>query len=89
MSYLALFEAKNRLTELVREAEAGASFELTRHGKPVAVLLGIDQYQTLQTAKGAMVSDLDRLRSSWEEDSFGPDPFLGLRSQDSGRRVDL
>lgn len=89
MSYLALFEAKNRLTELVREAEVGASFELTRHGKPVAVLLGIDQYQTLQQARGAMVSDLYRLRSSWEGDDFGPDPFLSLRSKDPGRAVEL
>ncbi len=33
------FEAKNRLSELLRAAEAGQSVTITRHGRPVARLV--------------------------------------------------
>jgi prevent-host-death family protein len=40
-------EAKNHLPRLVHEAEEGAAVEITRRGKPVAVLLSIEEYQRL------------------------------------------
>lgn len=36
------FEAKNRLSELLRAAEAGRSIVITRHGRPVAKLVPAD-----------------------------------------------
>lgn len=42
MKTIALYEAKNRLSELIAEVEAGASFEITRRGKPVARLVALD-----------------------------------------------
>jgi len=44
----AIFEAKNRLTHIIREAEKGDTVELTRHGKPVAVLVGMEKYAQLK-----------------------------------------
>jgi prevent-host-death family protein len=38
MSAVALFEAKNRLSELVERVIAGEVIEITRHGKVVACL---------------------------------------------------
>ena len=38
MSAFALFEAKNRLSELVDRVVAGETIEITRHGKVVARL---------------------------------------------------
>ena len=43
----ALADAKTHLTEIVREAEAGAAVRLTRRGKPVAVLLSVANYERL------------------------------------------
>ena len=38
MTEIALFEAKNRLSELIDRLQAGEVFTITRRGKPVARL---------------------------------------------------
>ncbi len=38
MTEIALFEAKNRLSELIDRVQAGEAFVITRRGKPVARL---------------------------------------------------
>jgi prevent-host-death family protein len=41
MTEIGLFEAKTRLSELVRQAKAGASFIITQRGAPAAQLTPI------------------------------------------------
>lgn len=41
-------EAKNHLPAVVHEAEAGHDVEITRHGRPVAVLLSIAEHSRLR-----------------------------------------
>ena len=41
-------EAKNRLPTIVHSVENGPPVELTRRGKPVAVLLSIQEIRTTQ-----------------------------------------
>lgn len=40
-------EAKNNLSQLIHQLEAGAAIHLTRYGKPVAVMMSETQYQNL------------------------------------------
>jgi prevent-host-death family protein len=40
-------EARDNFTGLVHEAEAGDTVELTRRGKPVAVLVACEEFQRL------------------------------------------
>ena len=42
-------EARNHFNSLVEEVEKGAAIELTRYGKPVAVLLPFQKYRRLTT----------------------------------------
>ena len=44
-------DARDRLAKLVHDAERGAAVEITRRGKPVAVLVSLSEYQRLR--KGA------------------------------------
>ena len=44
-------EAKNRLPEIVHQAEHESPIQLTRRGKPVAVLLSQGEYERLQKGK--------------------------------------
>ncbi len=58
------FEAKNRLSELLRAAEAGQSVTITRRGRPVARLVpAVDDRSTdlveLQTAFAEVRSGID------------------------------
>jgi prevent-host-death family protein len=40
-------EAKNNLSSLIHQLETGEVIHLTRHGKPVAVIISENQYQNL------------------------------------------
>lgn len=44
-------DAKNSLPSLIREAEKGAAVRLTRHGKPVAVLVSNEEYQRMSARR--------------------------------------
>jgi prevent-host-death family protein len=43
-----LAEAKKHLTAVIREAEHGETIEITRHGRPVAVVLSLAEHRQLQ-----------------------------------------
>ena len=56
MHTVGVFEAKNRLTALLNEVEAGGEVLITRRGKPVARLVaagpGFDRAKARRAAKG-------------------------------------
>lgn len=45
-SEIGAFEAKTRLSELLRETERGSSFVILRRGRPVARLVPIDEQES-------------------------------------------
>jgi len=89
-----LFDAKNRLSALVHDAESGAPVELTRHGKPVAVVVGRDSWDRLHEEQRVFGRLFDRFLQEWppsgeEQQSAEDNPFAGIRSRETGRDVDL
>lgn len=45
---LSLTEARSRLSEIVDEvSSSGSTIEISRHGRPVAVVLGYEGYESL------------------------------------------
>ncbi len=92
MHKVAIFEAKNKLTHIVRQVEAGAEVELTRHGKPVAVLVGIGRYSELQKERRRFSHAYSNFQTEWpismlEKDELADNPFKDIRAKDSGRDV--
>ncbi|HEY4000218.1 MAG TPA: type II toxin-antitoxin system Phd/YefM family antitoxin [Candidatus Xenobia bacterium] len=85
---VSIAEAKNRLPSLVHEAEQGTSVELTRRGKPVAILLSWDAYQRLASHHASLnVYDAVmrwRKEAKVEELDINPDEIF-VRDQSSGR----
>lgn len=80
MSDVALFVAKNRLSELIHRVEAGEEIAITRRGKVVARLVPPAPESAAQRARDA----IEGLRASREGVSLGR-----LRSRDlivEGRR---
>ena len=45
---VSIADAKNNLPRLIHEAEEGGAIELTRRGKPVAVIVSMAQYRKLR-----------------------------------------
>ena len=80
MNDVAIFEAKNRLSELIRRVEAGEEIALTRRGKVVARLVPPAPEDAGQRARDAVAT----LRASRQGVSLG-----SLNSRDlirEGRR---
>ena len=81
-------EARNNLPGVVHEAEGGARVELTRRGKPVAVLLGIEDYERLSQGRRDFWEAYEELRQEFDFAELGIDPdeiFGDVRDPSPGR----
>ena len=78
---VSLSEAKGRLTELVRRAEAGDDIVLTRHGHPAVKLVPVAGKDSVEKVRTRRLAAIDRaIREARER---GPDGGpSAARSQD-------
>lgn len=80
-------EARNHLPALVHAAEKGKAVELTRRGKPVAVLISADDYARLTHGRDPWGA-LEAFRRRHDLASLDADSvFEGVRDQSRGRHV--
>lgn len=84
-------DARKNLPTVIDEAEAGAEVELTRRGKPVAVVISVDEYQRLKTKRVAFGEAYARFRIAYPAGTggIGSEYFEGLRDRGLGRPIDL
>jgi prevent-host-death family protein len=84
-------EARANLPAIVDQAEAGQEVELTRRGKPVAVVLSLRELERLRRERIGFGEAYRRflkthsLREVGLEDDF----FASVRDQGQGRKVSL
>jgi len=84
-------DAKNKLPALIHFVETGQAVKLTRHGRPVAVLMSIKDYQKLDRKREGYWSALNSLRKRMEKEGItvAGEEFEDLRDSTPGRGVDL
>jgi prevent-host-death family protein len=89
--HVSISEAKNRLPALVHDIEHGSAVQLTRHGKPVAVLISILQYKKLISRPKNFWATLSAFRDSADESALlsSDDDFFDHRAQSPGRSVNF
>jgi prevent-host-death family protein len=84
-------EARSNLPSIVGQAEAGREIELTRRGKPVAVLVSLQEIERLRSGRTGFGEAYRRflkahpLRGGGIED----DVFESTRDRGTGRKVSL
>lgn len=83
-------EAKDHLPRVVHEVEEGITIELTRRGKPVAVVLGMEEFERLsRPAKPIRFWEAyQEFRREIERAPVELDPdevFAGTRDRSAGR----
>ena len=83
MSQVSITEAKNTLTRLIHEAERGETIYITRHGKPVAVLLSEEAYEQLKARKQQI--DFWQAIQAWRAQASFDWPELTPEEVDSWR----
>lgn len=86
-----LASARAQLSALVDDVVEGNDVELTRRGKPVAVLVSAAKYARLQKHPPAFATAYARFRERFDIASVGvPGAWAdGLRDRRRGRRVAL
>jgi prevent-host-death family protein len=67
MSEAAISTLKNHLPEWVHLAETGQDIHITRHGKPVAVMISLTKYQHAFTGGATIVSAFRRWREQYPD----------------------
>lgn len=84
-------EARRNLPGLVHEAESGSEVQLTRRGRPVAVVVSVQEYERLKAQRASFAEAYQSFRAKFPEDTegIGPKYFRGLRERGSGRPVNL
>lgn len=86
---VSIAEARAKLPGLVRDAEGGTSVEITRRGRPVAVLLSSRAYQRLASGRPPFGTVLDDFLGRMEIRRIGlrRGEFKALRARDVGREA--
>ena len=77
-----IYDARNNFSALVKRAEQGEPVELTRHNKPVAVLISYEEY-TARKPKKDFFAWLDEFRKK-NADVFEDPTFEGLPVPEDG-----
>jgi prevent-host-death family protein len=84
-------EARSQLPTIVDEAEAGHAIELTRRGKPVAVVVSSRQYDRLRHNRPRFGEAYKTFLEKYSLDEVGLDEGFAESTRDKtpGRRVSL
>ena len=83
-------EAEGNLDDLVQEAEKGTKVELTRGGKPVAVLVGAGDFERMEKRKPSFREAYEKFRREhdFSDLDVAPEEIFGERDQSPGRDFD-
>jgi prevent-host-death family protein len=84
-------EARSNLPTIVDQAEAGQEIELTRRGKPVAVVVSLREIERLRSKPAHFGETYKRFLKTHALREIGiePDFFDSARDRDPGRKVVL
>lgn len=77
-----LQEAKNKLSQVIKEAQTGGPQVITLRGREAAVVLSAEEYQRLTKTQGSLVAFFQN--SPWADVELDIE-----RSKDTGRDVQL
>jgi prevent-host-death family protein len=84
-------DARSNLPHIVDQAEAGVEVELTRRGRPVAVVVSRRIFDRLREKRGQFSEAYQRFLERFSLDEIGLDPgeLPPTRDTTTGRRVTL
>lgn len=90
MGTYSIAAARSSLPSIVHGVEAGGAVTLTRRGKPVAMIVGIQTYERLVQQRKDLWTSLQAFRASNDFSDFDMDGlFNDVRDRSEGRQCDL
>jgi prevent-host-death family protein len=83
-------EARKRLPALVHAVESGPPVRLTRRGKPVAMLISLEEYEHLRPKRADLWQAIQAFRQRTDLAALDlEETFRGVRDRSPGRDVAL
>jgi prevent-host-death family protein len=84
-------EARKNLPRLLDQVEAGAELELTRRGRPIAVVLSVSELQRLKSERSGFGQAFASFRRRFpiEASELHKAALSGVRYRGAGRQVKL
>ena len=84
-------EARQHFARLIERAQQGRTIEITRRGKPVAVLLSASEYSAITGERPSFVDAVRQVRERLgvDELEIGDAEFEGLREESPGREISV
>ncbi len=83
-------QAKDHLPRIVRAVERDGAVEITRWGRPVAILVSVREYARLSHQRVGFWQAYEAFRRVADpEIALGEEDFRDLRDRSPGRRVDM
>jgi prevent-host-death family protein len=87
---LSIAQAGGQLPAVVRDAEEHGPVELTRDGEPVAVIVALDEYRRLASARPSFWEAVQKFRAETDLEELDIDSVLeGVRDRSPGRDIEL
>jgi prevent-host-death family protein len=84
-------EARTKFPTLIREVEQGQSVEITRRGRPVAVVVSLAEFRRIESAGPTFIEAYEswRRRASPGDTAIERRFIRSLRDRSRGRKADL
>jgi prevent-host-death family protein len=82
-------EARNRFAEIVHDLKHVSRVEVTRRGRPVAILISVEEFEMLRSGNVTFTSAYEAFQSKYDLAREGVEPsvFAGLRDRSPGREM--
>jgi prevent-host-death family protein len=89
--HYSIAEARSHLSTIVDQAQAGQEIELTRRGKPVAVVVSVSEFARLRAERPRFTDTYERFLAVHVLREVGVDSgyFTASRDLDAGRSIEL
>lgn len=89
MPRYSIAEARNRFAEIVHDLKHVSRVEVTRRGRPVAILISIEEFEMLRSGSVTFTSAYEAFRNTFDlaKEEIEPEVFEDLRDPSPGREL--
>ena len=89
MPRYSIAEARNHFAEIVHDLQRVSQIEVTRRGRPVAILVSVEEFERLRSGNVTFWSAYTAFRDEFDpaKEGIEPEVFEGLREPWPGREM--
>lgn len=89
MPRYSIAEARDRFAEIVHDLKHVSRVEVTRRGRPVAILISVEEFEMMRSGNVTFTGAYEAFRGKFDlaREGIEPSVFEGLRDRSPGREL--